>query len=120
MKKESVLRSKSYDFALRIVKCVQYLQKDCNEYVLSKQLIRSGTAIGALVREAEYAQSRSDFCHKLSIALKEASETDYWVSLLKDAKIIDEKIYNSLYNDCDELISMLVSSVKTAKKNINK
>ena len=97
MKKDSVLRSKSYDFALRIVKCVQYLQKDCKEFVLSKQLISSGTATGALVREAEYAQSRLDFCHKMSIALKEANETEYWISLLKDAEIFDEKMYGSLW-----------------------
>ena len=109
MKKDSVLRSKSYGFALRIVKCVEYLQKDCKEFVLSKQLIRSGAAIGALVREVEYAQSRLDFCHKMSIALKEANETEYWISLLKDAEIIDEKIYDSLYTDCDELICMLVN-----------
>ncbi len=117
MKQSSVLREKSYGFALRIVKCTQYLQKNCKEFVLSKQLIRCGTSVGALVREAEYAQSRSDFCSKMSIALKEANETDYWIELLKDSGVIENKIYESLHGDCNELISMLVSTVKTSKSN---
>ena len=78
-KEKSILVVKSYAFAVRIVNLVQFLRKEKSEYVLSKQVLRSGTAIGALIREAEFAQSKSDFIHKLSIALKEANETDYWM-----------------------------------------
>ncbi|MER0439283.1 four helix bundle protein [Emticicia sp. W12TSBA100-4] len=83
--KENVIKSKSFAFALRIVKLYKYLSTTHNEYVLSKQLLRSGTAIGALVRESEHAESKADFIHKLSIALKEANETDYWLELLSQS-----------------------------------
>ena len=121
MKKESILRDKSYTFAIRIVRLAQFLQQEQKEFILSKQILRSGTSIGALIREAEYAQSDADFIHKFSISLKEANETDYWLSLLKDTDYIDDKQYQSLYQDCDELISMLVSTIKTmkAKKTLN-
>ena len=112
---ESVLRNKSYHFALRIVKLVLYLRSDKHEYVLSKQVMRSGTAIGALVAEAEFAQSKPDFINKLSIGLKEANETEYWLSLLKDTDFISENQFVSLHSDCKELIAMLVSTVKTSK-----
>ncbi|MDR0873698.1 MAG: four helix bundle protein [Prevotellaceae bacterium] len=118
MKKESVLREKSYKFAIRVVKLSQYLQQEKKEYVLSKQVLRSGTAIGALIREAEYAQSDADFVNKFSISLKETNETDYWISLLKDTDYLEIKLYESLYKDCDELISMLVSTIKTIKEKI--
>lgn len=114
----SVLNIKSYTFAIRIVKLSQYLQKEKSEYVLSKQILRSGTAIGALVRESEFGQSKQDFVHKLSISLKEANETDYWLSLLHDTEYMDERLYESLKNDCNELISLLVSSVKTLKSKM--
>jgi len=115
-KKESALRDKSYRFAVRIVKLSQHLQKEKKELVLNKQVLRSGTAIGALIREAEYAQSDADFINKFSISLKEANETAYWLLLLKDTDYINEKLCNSLFSDCDEIISMLVSSIKTMKK----
>ncbi|GHT58528.1 hypothetical protein AGMMS50239_03260 [Bacteroidia bacterium] len=115
-KKESILREKSYLFAVRIVRLSQYLQQQKKEFILNKQILRSGTAIGALVREAEYAQSNADFIGKLSISLKEANETDYWLLLLKDTEYLDLKLYDSLHQDCDELVSMLVSSVKTTKQ----
>ena len=92
------------------------MQKSANEYVLTKQLLRSGTAIGALIREAEFGQSRADFIHKLSIALKEANETDYWLDLLYDSEYIQDSTYNELKKNCLELIAMLVSSVKTSKQ----
>ncbi len=114
-KKESVLREKSYKFAIRIVKLSQYLQKE-KEFVLNKQVLKSGTAIGALIREAEYAQSNADFISKFSISLKEANETAYWLSLLKDTGYVDKKLYDSLSQDCEEVISMLISSIKTLKK----
>ena len=111
----SPLREKSYSFALKVVECVKFLQSN-REFVLSKQLLRSGTSIGALIREAQFGQSRADFVNKLSIDLKEANETYYWLSLLKDTghlRCYDES--SNIYSSCNELISMLVASVKTAK-----
>lgn len=119
-KEKSVLVTKSYFFAIRIVKLVQYIRKDKAEFILSKQVLRSGTAIGALVREAEFAQSKSDFVHKLSIALKEANETDYWISLLKDTGYISEAESQTLMKDCSEIIFILISSIKTAKTKLNR
>ena len=112
---ESVLKEKSYAFAIRVVRLYQFLAKDNKEYVLSKQILRSGTAIGALVREAEFGQSRADFTSKMSIALKEANETDYWLNLLKDTNFLNEKMFQSISKDCLELIKLLVATVKTAK-----
>ncbi|MDR1527771.1 MAG: four helix bundle protein [Dysgonamonadaceae bacterium] len=114
-KKESVLREKSYEFAVRIVKLSQFLQNKKKEFILNKQILRSGTAIGALIREAEFAQSNADFIHKLSISLKEANETAYWLSLLKDTDYVDLNLYKSFSQDCAGLVSMLVSSIKTLK-----
>ena len=115
--RESVLKTKSYHFAIRIVKLYQFLIKEKKEFVLSKQLLRLGTAIGALIREAKFGQSKADFTSKMSIALKEANETIYWLEILKDTGYIDEKLFKSLYDDCEELIKMLVSTVKTTKNN---
>ena len=115
---DGVLKRKSYGFAIRVVKLTQYLQTDYKEYVLSRQVLKSGTSIGALVKEAEFAQSKLDFINKLSIALKEANETSYWLSLLYETDYIDEKLFDSLQSDCKELIAILVSIVKTTKKNI--
>lgn len=114
--KQSILRDKSFAFALQIVRLSQELQQNQKEFVLSKQILRSGTAIGALVREGEFAQSKSDFINKLSIALKEANETEYWILLLQESKLIKDELADSLQSDCKELIAMLVASVKTAKK----
>lgn len=113
--KESPLKNKSYAFALRIVKLSQYLRTKKKEFVLSKQLLRSGTSIGAMIREAEFGQSKPDFISKMSIALKEANESIYWLCLLHDAAYLDEQQFHSLNTDCEELIKMLVSTVKTAK-----
>lgn len=115
--KESLLKIKSYAFSVRIVKLCQYLNKEKKEFLLSKQVLRSGTGIGALVREAEFGQSRADFVNKMSIALKEANETSYWLFLLKDTGYIKDEEFISLSTDCDELIKILVVSVKTAKNN---
>jgi four helix bundle protein len=114
------LRTKSYAFAIRIVKLSQYLNNDRKEYVLSKQILKSGTSVGAMIRESEFGQSKADFISKLSIGLKEANETDYWLSLLKDTDFIDLRIYDSLKSDIDTLIKLLVASIKTAKNNQNK
>ncbi len=113
---KSVLKDKSYAFAIRVVKLSQYLQVDKKEFVLSKQVLRSGTAIGALIREAEFGQSKADFINKMSIALKEANETEYWLCILKDTNYIESKLFESLQSECKELIAILVSSIKTAKK----
>ena len=111
----SILRNKSFQFALRTIKLSQYLQNRHKEYILSKQVLRSGTAIGALIREAQYAQSKADFLHKLTIALKEANETEYWLLLLSESNYIDEKMFNSIYPDIKELLKLLISSTKTVK-----
>ncbi len=113
---ENILKIKSYAFAIRIVKLSQYLQNDKKEFVLSKQILRSGTSVGALIREAEYGQSKIDFVHKMSIALKEANESEYWINLLKDTGYIEKNISESLEVDCKELLKLLVASIKTAKK----
>jgi four helix bundle protein len=114
--KKSILKDKSYQFAIRIVRLSEYLQQKKKEYVLSKQILESGTAIGALIREAEFGQSRADFTHKMSIALKEANETAYWLCLLKDTEHIDKTMLEGMQSDCQELIAMLVSTVKTSKE----
>ncbi len=113
---KSVLKEKSYSFAIRIVKLNQFLCEERKEFILSKQILRSGTAIGALVREAEFGQSKADFRSKMSIALKEANETGYWLNLLKDTGYLNEKMFQSISDDCLELIKILVATVKTTKQ----
>jgi four helix bundle protein len=113
---KSILKEKSYSFAVRIVKLYQFLCEEKKEFTLSKQILRSGTAVGALVREAEFGQSKADFRSKMSIALKEASETDYWLNLLKDTGYLNEKMFLSISEDCLELIRLLVATVKTTKQ----
>ena len=120
MKTESILKQKSYAFALQVVETSKCLIYDKREFILSKQFMRSGTAIGALIREAEFAQSRADFISKLSIALKESNETDYWISLLRDSLILNNDIASQLETNNKELIRILVSSIKTAKSSIKK
>lgn len=109
------LKEKSYQFAIKIVKLSQSLISVEREYVLSKQLIRSGTSIGALVRESEFAASRADFINKLTVALKEANESEYWLMILFDTNYLTEIYFKELLANIKELIAMLVSSVKTAK-----
>ena len=112
---ESIMFKKSKAFALRIVRFYRYL-RDRKESVIAKQMLRSGTSIGANIAESRYAQSKSDFVSKLQVALKEAAETQYWLELLRDAEIVKSgKAFNSLCDDCTELIKLLTSSVKTAK-----
>jgi four helix bundle protein len=115
--KPSVLREKSYSFALRIVKLCRHLIEEKREFVLSKQVLRSGTSIGANAAEANQAQSKADFIHKLSIAHKESFETEYWLMLLRDSEYITRLQADSLIDDCCELQKMLTSSIKTAKDN---
>ena len=115
---DSLLRVKSFAFALRTIKLHKHLV-DQREYTLSKQVLRSGTSIGANIEESIHAQSRTDFIHKLSIAQKEASETRYWLRLLKESHLLGEKLSSSLIADCEELQRMLAASIKTAKRNLN-
>ncbi len=117
--KENIIKIKSFAFALRIVKLYKFLC-DRNEFVLSKQLLRSGTAIGALVREAEHAESKADFIHKMAISLKEANETEYWIELLYKSEILDKTAYQSIKPDIEELLKLLTSIIKSSKLNTKK
>ena len=113
--KENAVKDKSFAFAIRIVNLYKYLVEEKREFVLSKQMLRSGTAIGALTREAEHAESKADFIHKLSISLKEANETDYWIELLFQTDFLSEKEYKTIKGDGEELIKLLVAIIKTSK-----
>ena len=115
--KDNVLKNKSFSFAIRIVELSKYLNEN-REYILSKQILRSGTSIGAMVRESEYAESKADFIHKLTIALKEANETEYWLDLLFQSKYIDKIQYESLSTDTKESLKLLISIIKSTKKNL--
>ncbi len=115
--RNSDFAKKSYAFAVRVVNLVKWLQGK-NEYILSKQVLRSGTAVGALIREAEHAESDADYVHKLNVALKEANETEYWLLLLKDTDYMDENKHASIDKDCQELKKLLISSIKTLKANL--
>ncbi|WP_308274125.1 four helix bundle protein [Prevotella sp.] len=112
----SPLHNKSYAFAKRIVNMVKYIDCPHKMISLTNQIFRSGTAIGALVREAEFAQSSSDFINKLHIALKECNETIYWLNLLHDTEFISDIEFESIAKDSKELLALLISSIKTAKK----
>ena len=117
---DNPIEKRAYQFALRIVKAYKYLTKQQSEFVLSKQMLRSGTSIGAMMREAKFAQSRADFVSKTSIALKEANETLYWIELLHDGEYIDDKTFESIHNEANEITSILASIVKTTKENSDK
>lgn len=114
----SILYQKAFGFSIRIVKLYKYLlQKDKSYEPLYKQLLRSGTSIGANVSEAQSAPTKKDFINKLSISLKESRETEYWIRLLKETEIINQQEHDSLIKDCDELERLLTSSIKTAREN---
>ena len=110
------IQNKSFQFAIRIVKLCKMLRTEQGEYILSKQLLRSGTSIGANIAEAQQAQSRADFTSKMNIGLKEAVETEYWLRLLHATDYLSEREFSSIYSDCDELVKILVSSVRTIRK----
>jgi four helix bundle protein len=114
---ESIVYEKSKKFAVRIVKLYQHLTENKKEYTLSKQLLRSGTSIGANIREALNGQSHKDFIAKLHIALKEAGETDYWLELMHETEYISDKEFQSIAEDCTEINKLLVSIIKTSKSN---
>ncbi len=119
-KKGNVIRDKSFAFALRLVKSYKYLLEEKREYVLSKQLLRAGTSIGANVREAEQAESQADFIHKMAIALKEANEAEYWIELLTHADYLDKKSSDSILADLHEILKLLTSIIKTTKNKNRK
>lgn len=112
---DNVVKGKSYGFAIRIIGLYKHLSTEKKEFVLSKQLLRSGTSIGALIRESEYAQSKADFLNKMSIALKETNETEYWLMLLKDTNYINKEEFSSIHGDCTEILRLLISIVKSTK-----
>ena len=114
------VENKSLDFAVRIVNLCKFLTNEKNEYILSKQVLKSGTSIGANISEAQYAQSALDFLSKNSIALKEAKETEYWLKLLKRTDYIDEAQFDSINSDLNQIIKMLVAICKTTKSKIEK
>lgn len=111
MKRDNVVMDKSYAFALRVIKLFKYLIYEKKEYVLSKQLLRSGTSIGALIKEGEHAQSKADFLNKMNVALKEANEAEYWIELLRDSEYLSSAESLSILEDVSELIKLLASIV---------
>ena len=117
---DNVVEQKSFNFAVRIVNLYRHLLSEFKEYTISKQILRSGTSIGANVAEAIQAQSRPDFVSKLNIALKESTETKYWLKLMKATGYLTEKEYNSLFDDCTEIEKILTTIIKTTKKNSTK
>ena len=117
MVENNVLAEKSIAFAIRIVNCYKYLTKQKRESVMSKQILRSGTSIGANVHEAIYAQSKADFVNKMNISLKEAGETSYWLTILFKTDYIDSSMYESLDSDLKSILKIIASTIKTAKKN---
>ena len=117
MARQSIVGEKSLAFGKRIAKCYRYLKDKKKESVMSKQLLRCGTSIGANVREGLYAQSRKDFISKLNFALKEAGETDYWLDVIHSAEYFSDEEYESLRADNDELLKLLTSIIKTTKEN---
>jgi len=117
--KENIIKNKSFAFAIRIVKLFQYLQAEKKEFVLSKQLLRSGTAVGAMVREAEHSESKADFIHKLAIAQKEINESIYWLELLNATEYISKEQFESINTDAVEIIKLITSIIKTTKSGTN-
>ncbi len=114
--KENIIKHKSYAFAIQIVNLYKILIEEKKEFVLSKQLLRAGTSIGALVRESEHAESKADFVHKLSVALKEANEIEYWLDILHDTEFITSQMHKTITKDNKELLKLLTAIIKTSKK----
>jgi len=117
--RENVVKNKSFAFAIRIVKLCQFLTDSKKEYILSKQLLRSGTSVGAMVRESEHAESKADFKHKMAIAQKEINETIYWLELLNKTDYLSNEQFESINTDAIEIIKLITSIIKSTKANIN-
>ena len=118
--KKNIVKEKSFSFAIRIVKLYQYIQSEKKEYVLSKQLLRSGTSVGAMVREAEHSESKADFIHKMAIAQKEINESIYWLELLKETNYLSIEQFESINVDAVEMIKLITSIIKSTKSNLIK
>ena len=118
--KDNAIVSKSKAFALRIIKLYHFLSDSKKEFILSKQVLRSGTSIGANIREGIYGQTKKDFLAKMSIALKEASETEYWLELLHESNYVNDESFESIYTDCHELLKLLVAITKTTAEKLKK
>ncbi len=116
--KENILADKSFEFALRVIKMYKHLKNFKGEYVMSKQLLRSGTSVGANICESEHSESKQDFIHKLSIGQKEINETLYWIRLLYKSDYLTDVEFKSIFSDAQELLKLLTSSIKTAKSNL--
>lgn len=116
----NVLKEKSFQFSIKMVDFYKHLTEEKKEFILSKQLLRSGTSIGAMVRESEYSESKSDFIHKLAIAQKETNESLYWIELLGISDYIDMQTQNILLNDATEILRIITASIKTAKESLAK
>ncbi|NLN26321.1 MAG: four helix bundle protein [Bacteroidetes bacterium] len=117
--RENVIKNKSFAFAVRIVKLYQFLCNQKKEYVLSKQLLRSGTSVGAMIREAEHAETKKDFIHKMGLAQKEINETIYWLELLRETNYLNDEYFDSLNEDALEIINLTTAILRKAKSNIN-
>ena len=116
--KNNVIKDKSFDFAIRIVKLYQYLCTEKKEFTLSKQLLRSGTSIGAMVKEAEHAESKNDFIHKFAITQKEANESVYWLELLKATDYLNDKEFKNINTDAIAILKLITSIIKTTKNQL--
>jgi four helix bundle protein len=117
---ENVVKNKSFEFAIQVVKIYQFLRDQKKEYTLSRQLLRSGTSVGAMIREAEYAETKNDFIHKMGIAQKEVNETLYWLELLYETEYLTQEQSNQLTAAATEIIKLITSIIKTTKSNLNK
>ena len=117
--RENVIKIKSFAFALRVVRLYQFLCNEKKEYILSKQLLRSGTSVGAMVREAEHAETKADFKHKMGIAQKEINETIYWLELLNETEYMTKDQFENINNEAIEIIKLITSIIKTTKANNN-
>ena len=118
--KFNTIEVKSYDFAIRIVNLHKYLNRQKEIHSLSNQMLRSGTAIGALIQEAVHAQSKADFLNKMNVSLKEANETMYWIRLLHSTHYLKDNEFASIHKDCEEIVKLLASIVKTTKARLNR
>lgn len=116
--KDNIVKSKSFAFAVRIVRLYQFLVDSKKEFILSKQLLRSGTSVGAMVREAEHAETKPDFTHKMGIAQKEINETLYWLELLSETNYLTKEQFQSINTDAEELIKLITAILKSSKSNL--
>ncbi|MFN7748536.1 MAG: four helix bundle protein [Cyclobacteriaceae bacterium] len=120
LKQDNIVREKSFEFAIRVVKLSKGLAEERKEFIMSKQLLRSGTSVGAMVREAEHAESKNDFIHKLGIAQKEINETIYWLELLRATDYLEETEFQEVHVKAVEVIKLITAIIKSAKMNLNR